>query len=167
VSAHGGLAVTIAGITAMTIWQQENIMALAPGERTAIAEYEVTLQSVSAEKGPNYQAEVGRFAIAPKGRIVDKLAAERRFYPFPGQVTSEVAIRSNLYRNIYVALGEQDASGWSTVCLYYRPLAPWILLGTLAMALGGMISLTDRRHRVGAPRRAQSTQPAPVGAAAE
>jgi cytochrome c-type biogenesis protein CcmF len=165
--AHGGMALTIAGISAMALWQEETIVALAPGERTMIAGYEVTLQSVRTENGPNYQAEVGRFVIASNGRPLEELAAERRYYPFPGQATSEVAIRSNLFRNIYVALGEPDASGKSTVRLYYHPLAPWIWLGALAMALGGVISLTDRRHRVGAPRRAQAPRPAPAGAAAE
>jgi cytochrome c-type biogenesis protein CcmF len=45
---------------------------------------------------------------------------------------------------------------------------PWIWLGAAAMALGGLVSLTDRRHRVGAPaRRARPLPAPPVQAAAE
>jgi cytochrome c-type biogenesis protein CcmF len=36
---------------------------------------------------------------------------------------------------------------------YLKPMAVWIWLGALVMALGGMVSLTDRRYRVGAAAR--------------
>jgi len=82
--------------------------------------------------------------------------SERRFYPVRRFQTTEAGIHTNLFSNIYLALGEQnDAAKW-TVRAYYHPLAPWIWFGPMIMAFGGLISLTDRRLRVGArqgPRR--------------
>jgi len=47
---------------------------------------------------------------------------------------------------------------------YWKPLVPWIWLGAVLMALGGLVSLSDRRWRVGiAARRtrtARAAQPA-------
>ncbi|MDH3475108.1 MAG: hypothetical protein OEM59_15620, partial [Rhodospirillales bacterium] len=46
-----------------------------------------------------------------------------------------------------------DGSGGWTVRIYHEPLVPWIWAGSLIMMLGGAVSLTDRRLRVGAPTR--------------
>ena len=58
-------------------------------------------------------------------------------------------------------LGEGDADkGW-TIRLYDNPLAPWIWLGAALCALGGFVSLSDRRLRIGAPKRSRAaSQPA-------
>ena len=73
----------------------------------------------------------------------------------------DTAIQTNLLRDFYVTLGEGDPrQGW-VIRLYLNPLAPWIWLGALIMAIGGFLSLSDRRLRVGAPVRARaSTHPA-------
>jgi cytochrome c-type biogenesis protein CcmF len=44
--------------------------------------------------------------------------------------------------------------------LYYNPLVPWIWFGTGIMALGGLVSLSDRRFRIGVPVRRAVEQPA-------
>jgi len=42
---------------------------------------------------------------------------------------------------------------------YVNPLVPWVWIGAVIMVLGGMISLSDRRYRVGAPVRARNAKP--------
>jgi cytochrome c-type biogenesis protein CcmF len=39
------------------------------------------------------------------------------------------------------------------VRVYHEPLVPWIWFGILTMVAGGVVSLTDRRLRIGAPAR--------------
>jgi cytochrome c-type biogenesis protein CcmF len=51
------------------------------------------------------------------------------------------------------------------VRLYFNPLVRLIWLGALVMTLGGAFSLSDRRLRIGAPRRARRnpvSSPAPA-----
>ena len=64
-----------------------------------------------------------------------------------------MGIHTNLLSDVYAVIGDGDGKGGYVLRLYWNPLVPWIWLGAVAMALGGMISLTDRRHRVGAPAR--------------
>jgi cytochrome c-type biogenesis protein CcmF len=78
----------------------------------------------------------------------------RRFYPVREQQTTVAGIRTNLISNIYIAIGEPDSNGAWAVRIYHHPLAPWIWLGGFTMALGGFVSLTGRRLRVGAPQPA-------------
>jgi len=59
-------------------------------------------------------------------------------------------------RDVYVVLGDpQSAGGWA-VRTYIKPLANWIWAGCIIMALGGALSLTDRRFRVAAGARKAS-----------
>ena len=56
-------------------------------------------------------------------------------------------------RDVYVALGDRQADGAWALRTYVKPYANWIWGGALLMSAGGVVSLTDRRYRVGAPAR--------------
>jgi cytochrome c-type biogenesis protein CcmF len=155
VIAHAGLGLTIAGITGVSAWSQEAILMMRPGQTTALAGYEIRLVSVDAVPGPNYSADRANFEVARNGRRVTSLASERRYYPVREQQTIAAGIRTNFLSNIYIAIGEPNPSGAWTVRMYHHPLAPWIWLGGFMMALGGLVSLADRRLRVGAPQPAR------------
>jgi cytochrome c-type biogenesis protein CcmF len=156
VIAHLGLGVVVAAITTVSTWQQEKVLAMAVGDRTEIAGFTVELKEVAQVRGANYQAERGIFAISAAGRPITTLMPERRFYDVQQQETTQTGIRTNLVSNLYVVLGDPDDGGHWVVRLYYHPLAPWLWFGGLVMALGGFTSLSDRRFRVGAPRRTVS-----------
>ena len=164
VLAHAGIGITVAGITAMSAWKQEALRSLPVGGQMDVGGYHVTLKSVMPAAGPNYQAERALFDVSSNGRLVTTLFSERRYYPVRRYQTTEAGIHTNLFSNVYLAMGEKNASNEWTVRAYYHPLAPWIWFGPFVMALGGFVSLSDRRFRVGAPRRAQT---APALAPAE
>ena len=154
--AHLGLAVLIAGVTASPAWKEERVLRMKPGESVEIAGTTVTLQSVDPMVGPNYTDMQGRF-VTEGGAV---LTPQRRSYWVQGTVTTEAAIRTTGLADLHAVVGEgSGADGW-VVRLYHQPLVPWIWAGALMMVLGGLLSLSDRRLRVAAPRRA----PAPVGA---
>jgi cytochrome c-type biogenesis protein CcmF len=75
------------------------------------------------------------------------------------QTTSETAIRTNFLSDLYIALGDGDAAGNWTLRAYWKPLVPWIWIGAIIMAFGGMVSLSDRRWRVGVAARARRMAP--------
>ncbi len=156
VIAHMGFGFVVGAITTVSTWQQENILNMVPGQTASIAGYSVVFREVSSIPGPNYDADRGTFDILNNGTPITTLHPERRFYQVQQQQTTQTGIRTNLISNIYVTLGEQDSQGRWTVRLYYHPLAPWLWLGGVTMALGGFISLSDRRFRIGAPQRART-----------
>ncbi len=156
VIAHLGVGITVAGITVMTAWQKESIETIPVGGHLNVGSYQITLKTISTPDGPNYQAVHGQFEVHEDGDLVTTLLSERRFYPVRRFQSTEAGIRTNLISNIYVALGERSNDGEWTVRAYYHPLAPWIWFGPMIMAFGGLLSLTDRRFRVGAPQRARA-----------
>jgi cytochrome c-type biogenesis protein CcmF len=154
--AHAGVGLVVVGITGMTAWATEKIELVRPGQTLFLSGYEVHLRSVGNVKGPNYDAERGTFEITRNGHYVTRLFSERRFYPVREQQTTAAGIRTNLISNLYVVLGDPDGSGAWTVRFYYHPFMPLVWIGALTMAFGGLVSLSDRRLRVGAPQRSTS-----------
>jgi cytochrome c-type biogenesis protein CcmF len=151
--AHFGLAVSVAGFAA-SAFDKEAIEILKPGGSIAIAGYELTLQQVNRIPGPNYIADDATIRVTRGGELVKVMHPERRFFPLQQQTTSETSIRTNFLADLYVALGESGSAGNWTVRVYWKPLVPWIWIGCVIMAFGGVVSLSDRRWRVGAAARA-------------
>lgn len=149
--AHGGLGIVVAGIVGVTAWRAELITSLAPGESAEIAGYTLTLEQVGLRDGPNYEATVGLIRVARGGRELGVLTPEKRRFPAERQEKTEAAIRTNGFADLYVVLGERAGDGKWALRAYHNSLAPWIWIGGAIMALGGAMSLMDRRLRVGAP----------------
>jgi cytochrome c-type biogenesis protein CcmF len=158
--AHMGFAIVIAGITASSAWRSESIRIMKPGETARVAGYDFRFLGVRDGRGPNYSARVGTFAVTRGGRPVATMVPEKRFYPVQRRQTTEAAIHTTWLADLYAVIGDADKSGGWSVRLYHNPLVPWIWLGALVMFAGGATSLSDRRHRVGAPRRAAPRRPA-------
>jgi cytochrome c-type biogenesis protein CcmF len=159
--AHAGLAFAIAGMTAAAVWQEEKVVRLAPGEALTIAGYEAVFEGIAQVPGPNFIAERATFVLRAGGSERARLYPEKRRYPVEGRETTEAAIRTRLAGDVYLAIGE-EAGGTRLVRAYFNPLVAWIWGGVGLMAVGGVVSLSDRRLRLGAPavRRPAAALPA-------
>ena len=162
--AHAGVAILIAGGVGATNWQTERVQVMQVGETNHVAGYDITLVSLSDSEGPNYTRQRGEFTVDRDGERIATLYPEKRKYWVQGMDTTEAAIHTTWIADIYVAIGDPATSGGIAVRIYHNPLVPWIWFGAIVMVAGGLISLSDRRHRVGAPsrtrRRPQAVQPA-------
>jgi cytochrome c-type biogenesis protein CcmF len=155
--AHFALGVTLIGIIGETQWGVERIAELKPGQAIAIDRYELHFDGTTAGRGPNYRELAAHFTLhGPRGDVIGAMEPAKRTFPVRGTATTETALMNRGLSQIYVALGEANADGSLAVRIYYKPLVLLIWLGPLAMAIGGMLSLSDRRLRVGAPRPARS-----------
>jgi cytochrome c-type biogenesis protein CcmF len=165
--AHIGIGVLVAGITASSAWQSEAILVMRPGDSAPLAGYEFTLGGIADHEGPNYVARRATFEVRRDGRPVATLIPEKRFYPVERQPTSEAAIDTGWLRDLYVVLGDPAGTeGGHAVRIYHNPLVMWIWAGVLITGVAGALSLTDRRHRVGAPAPARARRDATAPAAA-
>ena len=142
--AHAGLGITLIGIAGTTVWRVEASDVLAPGTSLPIAGYELRLRAVTEASGPNYFAKRAEVAVLRNGQFVTTLAPEKRSYPAEGQAVSKTAIRTTGTSDLYVALGDERENGRWVLRAYVNPLAPFIWLGGIVMALGGLASLFGR-----------------------
>jgi cytochrome c-type biogenesis protein CcmF len=157
--AHAGLGVTLMGVTATSLWRSEALEVLGPGETMNVGPYTLRFDGVTQVQGPNYQATEAHLALMDGANVVSVLKPQSRVYPAEGQEVADTAIRTTGFSDLYLALGDNRGQGRWTVRAYVSPLAPFIWLGALVMALGGALSLWGRlRVKIGAPSPA--VQPA-------
>ncbi len=154
---HAALGVVVLGSVATAAWNVELIQTLKPGETVKFGDYQATLVKVEPLQGPNYTAERATIALTLDGKPFTTLTPERRLFTVQRRQVSETSIQTNLLRDLYATLGEGDPQGGWVVRLYLNPLAPWIWLGAAFCALGGFVSLSDRRLRIGAPKRTRAS----------
>ena len=152
VAAHSGFGVTIIGIGAMTAWTVEDIRVAQIGDTYEVAGYQIELSDVARVEGPNYISTMAEIAMS-KGGDRAVLYPEKRIYPVAGMPTTEADIDNGVFRDLYVVIGDPQPGGGWAVRIYVKPFANWIWAGAIIMALGGVLSLTDRRYRVAAGAR--------------
>lgn len=158
---HLGLGLTVLGIVSVTAWETELVTTLNPGETAQLSGYTVAFETFDQVPGPNYMADTGRFIVTAPGGGTTELAAERRVYVASGMPTTEAAIATYGLSQFYLQLGE-PIDGTHVVRLWHKPYILLIWLGALVMAGAGVLSLTDRRLRVGAPQRAAKSSLEPA-----
>jgi cytochrome c-type biogenesis protein CcmF len=148
--AHAGLGVSIFAVATHLAWMEEDIRVAQVGERFAVGAYEVELRSVEEVDGPNYLSQRAEMAVWRGDREVAVVHPEKRFYPVAGMPTTEAGIDNGITRDLYLVIGDAQASGGYAVRTYIKPFSNWIWGGAILMALGGLLSLSDRRLRVAA-----------------
>ncbi len=163
--AHLGLGVLMMGAIGASAWKSDTVSFAEPGTVVPIAGFEVEFVEVNQVRGPNYIAQIATLNVTKDGDFVTQLFPERRVYPVAGSTTTESDIRQTLAGDLYVSITEpasDRAEGLWTLRLIYEPLVNFLWLGSVMLVLGGALSLSDRRLRVGAPRRAAPVHATPA-----
>jgi len=154
--AHFGLGITLLGIIGETQWSLERIAELKPGQSMSIRRYDLHFDGVTTRQGPNYRELAAHFTVRRHGDFVGVMEPAKRSFPSRGTATTETALMTRGFSQLYLSLGDPNPNGSLAVRLYYKPLVLLIWFGAVVMVIGGALSLSDRRLRVGAPKRARS-----------
>jgi cytochrome c-type biogenesis protein CcmF len=161
--AHIGVGVTLLGLAA-TAFGAETIASMHVGEAQSVGPYQVVLSSIAARPGPNYSEVVATADIRWGGAVVATVEPAKRFFAARQMSTTQAGIATLWFGQLYISIGDQTGNGIIAARLYWKPLVTFIWLGACLMALGGALSLADRRLRIGAPAPAR-TASQPVAAA--
>jgi cytochrome c-type biogenesis protein CcmF len=169
--AHVGVAVFIVGVTIVTAYQLEQDVRMDVGDTVNAGGYSFRFNGITRIAGPNYEAARAEIEISRNGNVINKMYPEKRSYTASGNVMTETAIDSGLFRDLYISLGEPVSGGAWSVRVYYKPFVTWIWGGAVLMAMGGALALSDRRYALAARKQREalaqkSQQPIPAVAMA-
>lgn len=149
-TAHFGVGVLLLGIVSISAWREEAIAVVGFDESLNLGPYEITLVSVVETQGPNYMSQQAEILVRKDGKDVGSLSPERRFYPSQQMWTTESATRATIFSDLYIAMGDARSDTEWALRVYLNPMVNWMWMGMILMSLGGLISMTDRRLKIGA-----------------
>jgi cytochrome c-type biogenesis protein CcmF len=151
---HLGIAVALVGVAVTIYFSEEKDVRLEAGESVTLSGYEFTLVQMNQIQGPNYVADQGEIRVQKDNETIVTLYPEKRLYKASGSVMTEADMDAGLFRDLYVALGEPvDTNAWA-VRVHYKPFVRWIWFGGMFIALGGFMTIADRRYRSARQRSA-------------
>jgi cytochrome c-type biogenesis protein CcmF len=156
--AHAGIGVALIGIVCETTWNSEYIGTMKPGDAISIAGYQMTLEGLIQQQGPNYRELVAPFTVRFDSKRLAVMTPSKRTFTTRGMSTTEAALLTRGASQLYISLGDPTADGGITARIYHKPLVLLIWFGPVLMAFGGLLSLSDRRLRVGAPKPAKAVR---------
>ena len=159
VFAHFGLGVSLLGIVSVSTWGDEQIVEMKPNATVSLRSYDLTFDGMVTRQGPNYRELIAKFTVRRGGEVIGAMEPSKRTFPSRQSSTTEAALLTRGVSQLYLSLGDPNPDGSIAVRLYHKPLVLLIWLGAVVMFIGGALSLSDRRLRVGAPRPAKASKP--------
>ena len=147
--AHFGIAVAFTGVTLTTYFSKQEDVRMTAGDVVDVGGYHFQFNGVKHVAGPNFMADQGEFKVTRNGKLVTMMRPEKRHFLAGGQVQTEAAMDPSFTRDLYVALGDpidKKTGAWA-VRVHYKPFVRWIWGGGFLVALGGFVTVMDRRYR--------------------
>jgi cytochrome c-type biogenesis protein CcmF len=128
-----------------------------PGAVVSLRSYDLTFDGMVTRQGPNYRELIAKFTVRQDGNVIATMEPSKRTFPSRQSSTTEAALVTRGASQLYLSLGDPNDDGSIAIRLYHKPLVLLMWLGALVMFLGGALSLSDRRLRIGAPKPAEKT----------
>ena len=145
--AHLGVAVLLVGVTFTVALSVQKDVRMEAGDEFEVNGYLFSLDQYHRVMGPNYVAEEGIMSITRDGAHIADIFPQKRTYLAGGQTMTEAGIVGNLWRDLYVSMGEPLEDGAWSIRLYVKPFVRWVWYGAALMAIGAVVSVFDRRYR--------------------
>ncbi len=139
---HIGVLLAFVGIAGSGGFDLQKQVALRPGERTQVGNFEIAYDDLDAQHGANFTAVKAQVSVYRGQTRIAQLAPAVAFYGQSDKRTSEVDIRRTLAGDLYLALTEMDSgSKLINLTIYIKPLINWIWIGSGLMVLGTALVL--------------------------
>lgn len=165
---YGGYIVHVAvllvaiGITASSVYGQEAVVTLNPGQTAQVGAYSLTYRDVSLSFSGNRQIYTANLSVRLNGQPDGTIGPSQVLFPNMSSPIAGVAIRHHLGGDLYTVLQSMQvkdvgpAGPVATFDVFVNPLIDFIWIGGALFLLGGLIVLWPRRSRRAAAAHRES-----------
>jgi cytochrome c-type biogenesis protein CcmF len=159
---HLGVVLAFVGITGSSAYQTEKDIVLRPGERADVGKFTLQYDRLEPLVMPTYEGFIATIRVFLGDDLLSTLKPEKRLYFVQNQPTTEVALRTSLFEDLYVILAGFEPSRTATFKVFINPLLAWLWIGGLVIVMGTMIAIWPERRL---PQLARRQADAAVSAA--
>lgn len=155
---HVGVVAIIVGIACQGAFSTQGDLALRTGQTGEVAGYQFTNDGGTRSRDDHKMSVGVKLGVSEGGNRFTTLTPGVDVFLAQQQRSSEVAIDSSPFRDVYVVLVGLTPDGLARISVFVNPMMMWIWVGGLIMVVGSIIAVWPAR------RRREAVMPAAVGA---
>jgi cytochrome c-type biogenesis protein CcmF len=143
---HLGIVLITLGVVGSSVYKVEESVTLTPWAVAEVGGYSLQYEKFSYEPSVGKDVARATLIVYEGEREVGVLHPEKHFHHSSQQPVSEVAIRSTLKEDLYVALtGWDDATGEIGLEVIVSPLVVWMWIGGVVLLIGAVVAIWPTR----------------------
>jgi len=155
---HLGIVFITLGVVGSSLYKTEEWVTLDPGASATVESYSLRYDDFSFQPAVGKDVATVTLGVLQGATQVGVLRPEKQFYHTTQQPVSEVAIRTTLRDDLYVALaGWEENSEIIDLQVIVSPLQVWIWIGGAVLLLGAVIALWPARRGDTADQQIEET----------
>ena len=146
-AAHLGAAILAVGGAGHGLYRLEREVTLQRGESVTVGPYEVRFEALSSEMLPAKERHVATVGVYAGDRRIATLRPEYNYHHSVRDSVAEVALRSTLRDDLYVAVtGIAEGASSATFRVRLHPLMLWLWVGGAAMLPAAALAVWPAKH---------------------
>lgn len=144
---HCGVLLVFMGI-AGTLYKTEADFSLRPGESYHLDGYRFVFEKPHFSQDEHKEALTANVDLYKHDALLKKLESAKHYYPASDQVTTEIDLHLNLWRDVYLILGSFDSNtGRAEFKAVINPLISFLWIGGFVILCGVVVVLLPRRSK--------------------
>lgn len=157
--AHFGFVMIMTGGCLTSIYSVERSVLLSPGESAELGRYTFVFEGTEDVQGPNFIADEASIQVLRDGEYLRHLYPQKQLYTASNTPATHMGIDGRFFRDLFVTLGDARNQGAWSMTLYIKPFVRWVWIGSIFVAFGGILAVTDKRYRRFKVRQVQRAAP--------
>jgi cytochrome c-type biogenesis protein CcmF len=155
---HFGMVLIFVGITGSSAYQIEQNVVLRPGESALVGTFTLQYDDLTRMIESTYETFIAKLTVSRHGKYLTTLYPEKRLYFAQNQPTTEVALRTRPFEDLYIIMAGFEPSRTATFKVFVNPLVFWMWIGGLVMVLGTAIAIWPERRPYSSARQHTAEQ---------
>ena len=143
---HFGFSLLVLSILINSILSKEITINLQVGEKINFMKNTIKFKKIENSSASNYKSLIAYFEIENNNKKIF-LKPEIRIYNQPKMITSEAAIKTDLFKDRFLVVNLVKGDNYFNVRYQEKPLMIWIWFSTILIASGGILIFFKKNEK--------------------
>ena len=144
---HFGFSLLVLSILMNSIFSKEITSNMRVGDEIKFTDKIIKLQKLENTTESNFLKLIAYFKIEEKNKTDLVLEPEIRIYDKPETITSEAAIKTDIFKDRFIVVNLVKENDYLNVRYQEKPFMLWIWISAILISLGGIINIFKKNEK--------------------
>ena len=144
---HFGFSLLVLSILLNSIFSSEITSNMRVGDEIKFSNKIIKLQKLENTTEANFLKLIAYFKIEEKNKTELVLEPEIRIYDKPETITSEAAIKTDIFKDRFLVINLVKENEYLNVRYQEKPFMLWIWISAIIISLGGIINIFKKNEK--------------------